>query len=58
MRTSGVASDTQMTVAVFLVLLAFLVVLAGGPLQFMLAIQYTIEAVVSTMAQLYRGTRA
>ncbi len=57
MRTSGVASDTQLTLAVFLIALAFLVVLAGGPSQFMLAIQQTLEATTATIVQLYHQMR-
>jgi hypothetical protein len=57
MRTSGVASDTQLTLAVFLIALAFLVVLAGGPSQFMLAIQHTVEATTATIAQLFHQMR-
>ena len=58
MRTSGVESDTPLTVAVLLIALAFLVVLAGGPSQFMLVIQQTLEPLVSAITRFYQGTHA
>lgn len=58
MRTSGVVSDLPFTVAIFLIALAFLVVLAGGPSQFALAVEHTLEAALQAVTQLVQGLRA
>ena len=52
MRTSGVASDRPLTFVVFFIALAFLVILAGGPMQFLLTVQHTVEAIVGLMVRL------
>jgi hypothetical protein len=58
MSTSGIASEGKLTVAVFLIALAFLVVLAGGPSEFMLAVERTLEAAAAGVYQIYQNTRA
>ena len=57
MRTSGALSEGRLTVAVFLIAFGFLVVLMGGPSEFMLTIQQGLEAVQATIVQMYQGTR-
>ena len=58
MRTSGIASEGKLTVAIFLIAIAFLMVLAGGPVQFMLAIERTLEAVAASAYHVYQSIRA
>jgi hypothetical protein len=57
MRTSGTGSETGMTVAIALIAVAFLVILAGGPSEFMLAVERTLEAVAGTVYHAYRNVR-
>jgi len=45
MRPSGVVSEKALTAVVFLVALGFMVMLAGGPSEFMLSIQKTLEPI-------------
>jgi small-conductance mechanosensitive channel len=58
MKSSGVQSETKMTVAIVLVAVVFLVVLAGGPSQLMRVIEQTLEALVKSATDLYHGTSA
>ena len=58
MRGSGIASEGKLTVAIFLIAIAFMMVLAGGPSEFMLAIERTLEAAVASIYQIYQNTRA
>jgi hypothetical protein len=55
MRTSGIASDRPMTIAVILVSIGFLIVLAGGPSQFLFLIERTLEMMLVTAAQFAQG---
>jgi len=55
MRTSGIASDRPMTVAVVLVSIGFLIILAGGPGQFLFIIERTLEWLLVTAAQFAQG---
>jgi hypothetical protein len=57
MRTSGVANDAPLTVVVFVVALVFLVLLAGGPSEFMHAVQHVAEPVVSSVVQFFHGAK-
>jgi len=47
-----------MTVVIFLIAMAFMVVLAGGPSEFMLAIERTLEAAAAGAYQIYQSARA
>lgn len=58
MRTSGIASEGKMTVVVFLIAIAFMVVLAGGPSEFMTLVERTIEAAAAGVFQMYQNARA
>ena len=58
MRTSGIASEGKMTVVIFLIAVAFMVVLAGGPSEFMTAIERTLEAAAAGVFQMYQNARA
>ena len=55
MRTSGIASDRPMTIAVILVSIGFLIVLAGGPSQFLFTIEHTLEGFMTAAAQFAQG---
>jgi|KBSSwiStaDraftv2_1062776.scaffolds.fasta_scaffold667240_2 hypothetical protein len=55
MRTSGIASDRPMTIAVILVSIGFLIVLAGGPSQFLFIIEHTLERLLVMAAQFAQG---
>ena len=55
MRTSGIASERPMTLAVVLVALGFLIVLAGGPSQFLLKIERTLEWLLVAATQFAQG---
>ena len=55
MRTSGVASDRPLTFVVFFIALAFLVILAGGPMQFLLTVQRTVEVIVGLIVGFARA---
>ncbi len=58
MRPSGVASERPMTFVVCLVALGFLVILAGGPSEFVLTVQQTIRSVAATVVQFVQHPRA
>jgi hypothetical protein len=58
MRTSGIASEGKLTVAVFLIAIAFLVVLAGGPSQFMQVVERALEAAATGIYEIYQNMRA
>jgi hypothetical protein len=58
MRTSGIASEGKLTVAVFVIAIGFLMVLAGGPSQFMLAVERTLEAAATGVYEIYQNMRA
>ena len=55
MRTSGIASERPMTIAVILVSIGFLIVLAGGPSQFLYNIERTLEWLLVTAARFAQG---
>jgi hypothetical protein len=55
MRTSGIASERPLTIAVFLIAVGFLMVLAGGPSEFFIAIERALEAVVAMARQVAQG---
>jgi len=57
MRTSGAASETGMTVAIAVIALIFLIVLAGGPADFFLAIERTLEAIGGSLYHAYQNAR-
>ena len=48
MRTSGATTESQMTLAVCLVALGILVLLAGGPAQFMIEIERVVVSIAET----------
>jgi len=58
MRTSGRASETQLTFVVALVAIGFLVILNGGPGQFMADVEQMLEAVAAAILQVYQNVRA
>ena len=58
MRTSGAATETSMTVVVTLIALTLLVYFAGGPREFMLALQRTVATVGSYLFATYQQLRA
>jgi hypothetical protein len=57
MRTSGIASEGKLTVVIFLIAIAFMMVLAGGPSEFILVIERTLEAAAAGLFQIYQNTR-
>jgi len=58
MPSPGAQSDWKMTIAIVIVAIGFLIALAGGPSQFMLAIERTLEALVKDATDVYKGLRA
>jgi hypothetical protein len=58
MRTSGATSENQMTWVILAIAIAFLMVLAGGPSQFVIAIERTLEAGAAALFQVYQSLRA
>lgn len=58
MRSSGRASETQLTFVVTLVAIGFLVILAGGPVQVMADVEHMLEAVAAAIVQVYQNVRA
>jgi hypothetical protein len=58
MRTSGVASERSLTVVVLLLALALLVILAGGPFEFMYTVQRAIHSMASIIVQFVQQLRA
>ncbi len=57
MRTSGIASEGKLTVIIFLIAIGFMMVLAGGPSEFMTAIERTLEAAADGVFQMYQNAR-
>lgn len=55
MRTSGIASERTLTIAVFLIAVSFLVVLAGGPHEFFTAIERTLEGLLAMAQRVAQG---
>jgi hypothetical protein len=51
MRTSGAATESRMTLAIFAVALGMLIVLAGGPSNFFVACDKTLRAVAEAIYQ-------
>jgi len=47
-----------MTVVIFLIAIAFMVVLAGGPSEFMTLVERTLEAAAAGVFQMYQNARA
>ena len=59
MRISpAIASETKLTIAIFLIAVGFLMVLAGGPTEFMLAVERTLESVAAGIYHIYQSARA
>ena len=58
MRASGIASEGKLTVVIFLIAIAFMVVLAGGPSEFMTLLERTLEAAAAGAFQMYQNARA
>ena len=58
MRTSGVATESRMTLAIFLVALGIAIVLAGGPRDFMVACDNALRAVAESIYQGWLSFRA
>jgi hypothetical protein len=58
MRASGKGSDGKMTVVILLLALGFMVVLAGGPSEFMTLVERTLEAAAAGVFQMYQNVRA
>jgi hypothetical protein len=58
MRASGKGSEGTMTVVILLLAIGFMVVLAGGPSEFMTAIERTLEAAAAGVLQMYQNIRA
>ena len=58
MRASGKGADSKMTVVIFLIAIAFMVVLAGGPSEFMTLVERTLEAAAAGVFQMYQNARA
>ncbi len=57
MRTSGAPTESSMTIIVVLVAFALLVFVAGGPREFLLALQRTIETVGNFLFTTYQNFR-
>ena len=51
MRTSGAATESRMTLAIFLIALGAAIVLAGGPRDFMVACDNALRAVAEALYQ-------
>jgi hypothetical protein len=51
MRSSGVASEGRLIVAVLLVTFALLVLFAGGPQQFMVEIEQGMQGILTALSQ-------
>jgi hypothetical protein len=54
----SVASENKLTIAIFLIAIAFLMVLAGGPTEFMLAVERTFESIAAGVYRIYQSIRA
>jgi hypothetical protein len=57
MRTSGAASETNMTIVVMVIAFALLVLFAGGPREFLLGLQGAIKNVGSFLFAAYQSLR-
>ena len=57
MRTSGASTETNMSVAVFVIAAALLVFFAGGPSECMRIFDHTVKVAFEYCAQLYHGSR-
>ena len=57
MRTSGAASETNMTIVVMVIALGLLVLFSGGPREFLLALQGAITNVGSFLFAAYQSFR-
>lgn len=57
MRTSGAATESRMTLAISLVALGVLMLLAGGPAEFMLASERALQKVAETAYQFWLNVR-
>ena len=51
------ASENKLTIAIFLIAIAFLIVLAGGPTEFMVAVEQTLESVAGGVYRIYQNVR-
>lgn len=58
MRTSGAATETRLTVAIGIVALGVIVLLAGGPANFMIACEHALRAVAESIYQGWLTFRA
>ena len=52
------ASENKLTIAIFLIAIAFLMVLAGGPTEFMVAVERTLESVAGGVYRIYQNVRS
>jgi hypothetical protein len=57
MRTSGAVTESKLTVAVFIIALGCLVLLAGGPSQFLETVERALEAAAGAVYHVYRSVR-
>lgn len=58
MRTSGIASEKPMTLVVCLVAVGFLVMLAGGPSEFMHLFQQTVDSAAASVMKFAQHLRS
>jgi hypothetical protein len=58
MRTSGATTETSMTIVVIVIAFTLLVFFAGGPREFLLAVQRTVAWVGSLVFATYQQLRA
>ncbi len=58
MRTSGATTETSMTIVVVVIAFTLLVFFAGGPREFLLALQRTVEWVGTLVFATYQQLRA
>jgi hypothetical protein len=58
LRTSGAPTESSMTIVVVLVAFTLLVFIAGGPREFLLALQRTVETVGNILFTTYQNFRA
>ena len=57
MRTSGAPTESSMTITIVLIAFALLMMLAGGPREFLLALQRTVETVGTFLFTTYQNFR-
>ncbi len=57
MRTSGTATESRLTVAILVVALGLLVLLAGGPTEFLKLVEAALESAASSAYQAFQGAR-